>query len=106
MDFTKLTKTELLELVTAQQTLKDAVEAKDSEIKELKKQIESLKTSFQDSVKKEDIKTYTQQLEEETKKSRDIANQYIRAHRDLMRIFKVNLDFAISHEELLADKLK
>ena len=106
MDYTKLTKQELLEVVTQQQTLKDAVEAKDNEISELRKQVESLITSFQDSVKKEDIKKYTQQLEEETKKARDIANQYIRAHRDLMRIFKVNLDFAISHEELLTDKLK
>jgi DNA-binding protein len=106
VDFTKLTKQELLDLVKEQQTLKDAVEAKDKEIQELKKQVESLRTSFQDSVKKEDIKKYTQQLEEETKKAKDIANQYIRSHRDLMRIFKVNLDFAISHEELLADKLK
>jgi predicted RNase H-like nuclease (RuvC/YqgF family) len=102
VDFTKLTKQELLDIVSEQQTLKDAVEAKDKEIIQLKEKLKS----FDGSVKREELKTYTQQLEEETKKSRDIANQYIRAHRDLMRIFKVNLDFAISHEELLADKLK
>ena len=102
MDFTKLTKQELLDLVKEQQTLKDAVEAKDKEISLLKEKLRS----FDGSVKREELKIYTQQLEEEAKKSRDIANQYIRAHRDLMRIFKVNLDFAISHEELLADKLK
>lgn len=102
MNYNNLTKQELLDLVTEQQTLKDAVDAKDQEILRLNAQLKT----FDGSIKREDLKKYTQQLEEETKKSRDIANQYIRAHRDLMRIFKVNLDFAISHEELLADKLK
>lgn len=121
MDFSKLTKPELIELVTNQQTLADAIEQKDEEIFKLKKEIQTLQRrpsqeeieslrkrlkEFEGAVKKEDLEKYTKQLEEETKKSRDIANQYIRAHRDLMRIFKVNLDFAISHEELIADKLK
>lgn len=121
MDFAKLTKQELLDIVTAQQTLAEAIDHKDKEISQLKKEIESLQKrpsqeevevlrkrvhEFDGSVKKEDIEKYTKQLEDELKIARNIANQYIRAHRDLMRIFKANLDFAISHDELLADKLK
>jgi len=121
MDFSKLTKQELLDKVIEQQALAHAVEHKDRQITDLQKQISEFKSrptreefdalrrklsEFDGSVKKEDIETYTKKLEDEVKKSRDIANQYIRAHRDLMRIFKANLDFAISHEELLVDKLK
>lgn len=102
MDYSKLTKQELLDIVSEQQTLADAVDAKDKEIALLK---EKLKT-FEGSMKREEVRTHTKQLEETAKKAQDIANQYIRAHRDLMRIFKVNLDFAISHEDLLAEKLK
>ena len=121
MDYTKLTKQELLEEVIKQQTLADAIEIKDKEIRKLQEKIQDLSSrptqnevedlrnkvkSFEGSVKKEDLETYTKKLEEATKKAQDIANQYIRAHRDLMRIFKANLDLAISHEELLSEKLK
>lgn len=121
MDFSKLTKQELLDLVVAQQTLSEAVEHKDKEIATLKEEVKVLQKrpsqeevevlrkrvhEFDGSVKKEDIEKYTKELENELKIARNIANQYIRAHRDLLRIFKVNLDFAISHDELLADKLK
>ena len=102
MDYTKLTKQELLELVEAQQTLADAVSAKDREIATLQ---ENLK-KFEGSMKREEVRTHTKQLEENLRKSQDIANQYIRAYKDLLRIFKVNLDFAISHDELLSEKLK
>ena len=43
MDFSKLKKEELLQMVVEQQTLKDAVEAKDNEIQKLVKEKEELK---------------------------------------------------------------
>lgn len=121
MDYTKLSKQELLDEVMRQQTLADAVEVKDQEIQRLHKKIEELSKrpsqveveslrnqvkEFEGSVKKEELEKYTKQLEINAKKAQDIANQYIRAHKDLMRILKVNLDFAISHDELLSEKLK
>lgn len=118
MDFSKLTKTELLEKVMEQQTLADAIEEKDKEIVRLIKEKqemvpkhlvttleEKLKT-FEGSVKKQDIEKYTKELEETAKKAKDIAHYYISAYRDLLKIFKTNLDFAISHEEVLSEKLK
>jgi hypothetical protein len=106
MNYNNLTKQELLDLVMEQQTLKDAVEVKDKEIITLKDTIHQMKKEFEGAVKKEEIKKYTKEVEENAKKSAEIANQYIRAHRDLMKIFKANLDSAISHEELLSEKLK
>lgn len=121
MDYSKLTKQELLDEVTRQQTLAEAIEVKDQEIQRLHKKIEELSKrpsqievedlrnkvkDFEGSVKKEDLEKYTKQLEVNAKKATDIANQYIRAHKDLMRIFKANLDAAISHEDLLSEKLK
>lgn len=102
MNYSNLTKQELLDIVTEQQTLKDAVEAKDREIAVLKEKLQS----FDGSMKREEVKNYTNELEERVKKAVDIANKYIAAHRDLMKVFKVNLDMAISHDELLSEKLK
>lgn len=121
MDFTKLTKQELLEKVIEQQALAMAVEQKDKEIVELTKRIVDLSQrpsqeeidklrntvkSFEGSVKKEDIELYTKELEERAKKAGEIANQYIRAYTDLLKIFKANIDSAISYQELLSEKLK
>ena len=118
MDFTKLTKTELLEKVIEQQALADAIEEKDREILRLieekqemvpKKVVADLRAElqkFEGAVTKEEIQKYTKELEDHAKKSSEIANQYIRAHRDLLKIFKANLDSAISHEELLSEKIK
>ena len=106
MNYNSLTKQELLELVTQQQTLASAVEAKDKEIRTLNEKINELNKQYQGSVKKEEIKRYTEEVEERAKKALDIANRYVNAYRDLMRVMKVNLDVAISHEELLSEKLK
>ena len=121
MDYTKLTKQELLEKVLEQQTLADAVEQKDKELNELNAKIIELRQrptqneveelrkavkSFEGSVKKEDLEKYTKELEEQSKKATDIANQYIHADTDLLKIFKSNLDAAISYQDLLSEKLK
>lgn len=125
MDFTKLTKTELLEKVIEQQALADAINEKDKELKEkedyivklvkekqqmvdkndLKELQEKLK-GLEGSIKKEDLEKHTQGIQEQAKKYKDIAHYYMSAYRDLLRIFKTNLDFAISHDELLSEKLK
>lgn len=129
MDFSKLTKQELIDLVTQQQTLNDAVQSKDKEIIQLKKQIQELNVKekelvprqqvnqmndrifelerlLKEQVPKDEVKRITQQMEEDLKKARQVANLYIQSHRDLMRVLKVNLDIAIAHEELLTEKIK
>ena len=129
MDYSKHTKQELIDLVSSQQTLADAVQAKDKEITRLEKVIKELNVKEQElvpkqqvhqlndriyelerllkeQVSKEEVKKVTQQLEEDLKKARQIGNMYIQSHRDLMRVLKVNLDLAISHEDLLSEKLK
>ena len=129
MDYSKHTKQELIDLVSSQQTLADAVKEKDKEISRLEKVIKELNVREQElvpkhevhelndrvyelekklneHVSKEDVKKITQQLEDDLKKARQIGNMYIQSHRDLMRVLKVNLDLAISHEDLLSEKLK
>lgn len=106
MNYANLTKQELLEMVTDQQTLKDAVDTKDKEIGRLNKRIVELQETISTMITKENYDAYRKDLEEQRNKAADIANRYIQAHRDLMKMFKINLDVAISHEELLAERLK
>jgi hypothetical protein len=106
MNYANLTKQELLDLVTEQQTLKDAVDAKDKEIGRLNQRIVELQESIKTMITKENYDAYRKDLEEQRNKAADIANRYIQAHRDLMKVFKINLDVAISHEELLTERLK
>lgn len=106
MNYANLTKQELLDMVTDQQTLKDAVDAKDKEIGRLNQRIVQLQESIKTMITKENYDAYKKDLEEQRNKAVDIANRYIQAHRDLMKMFKINLDVAISHEELLAERLK
>ena len=117
-----MTKVELIQLVEEQQTLADAVLEKDKEIIELKnkiktlvskelvvdleKTIEELRFKLKGSISEEDFKIAIKKIEDERKRAGEIANRYIQAHRDLMRVFKINLDVAISHEELLSEKIK
>jgi hypothetical protein len=122
MKYTDMTKVELIQLVEEQQTLADAVLEKDKEIIELKnkiktlvskelvvdleKTIEELRFKLKGSISEEDFKIAIKKIEDERKRAGEIANRYIQAHRDLMRVFKINLDVAISHEELLSEKIK
>lgn len=106
MDYSKLTKPELLELVTAQQTLSDAVSVKDKEINRLNDRIHFLEQQIKDYMPQDEVKRKVGQLEEDVKKARSVANMYIQSHRDLMRVLKVNLDIAIAHEDLLTEKIK
>lgn len=106
MNYNNLTKQELVDLANEQQTLADAVDAKDKEIGRLNGRIAELQEKIKDMVPREDIQKYTKQVEEERNKATDIANRYIQAHRDFMRISKANLDMAITHEELLSEKIK
>lgn len=106
MNYANLTKQELLDLVTEQQTLKDAVEVKDKEIKRLNERVLELQKAVEQMVTQDDLNKTIKKIEEERNKATDIANRYIQAHRDLMRMIKVDIDVAISHEELLSEKLK
>jgi hypothetical protein len=129
MKYTDMTKVELIQLVEEQQTLADAVLEKDKEIIELKNKIKTLvskellneketqlidlektnaelRLKLKSFISEEDFKIAIKKIEDERKRAGEIANRYIQAHRDLMRVFKINLDVAISHEELLSEKIK
>ena len=135
MEYTNLTKAELLEKLNEQKHLAQAVEAKDNEIATIKKQLEEMKTKYQGAVIKseeakdneiatikkqlEEIKTkyqgaitkseiedYTKKVEEERKQAFEIANLYIKAHRDFLKQTQQNLEMVIFTEELLSQKIK
>lgn len=106
MNYANLTKQELVDLANEQQTLKDAVEVKDKEIKRLNERVAELQKAVEQMVTQDDLHKTIKKIEEERNKATDIANRYIQAHRDLMRMIKVDIDVAISHEELLSEKIK
>lgn len=106
MDYEKLTKAELLEKLNEQKHLAQAVEAKDNEIATIKKQLEEIKTKYQGAVTKTEIEDYTKKVEEERKQAFEIANLYIKAHRDFLKQTQQNLEMVIFTEELLSQKIK
>jgi len=122
-------KKELLDKSVEQKHLSEAINAKDKEIAELKKEVNTLKVeikqympvkdhkdivslfesklkSFEGAVKKEDIEKYIKKADEDRQKAFAVTSRYINAYRDLLKVFKVNLDIAISTDELLSETLK
>lgn len=84
----------------------ELVNEKQAQLMDLEKANTELKLKLKTSISEEDFKIAIKKIEDERKRAGEIANRYIQAHRDLMRVFKINLDVAISHEELLSEKIK
>ena len=71
-----------------------------------KKQLEEIKTKYQGAITKSEIEDYTKKVEEERKQAFEIANLYIKAHRDFLKQTQQNLEMVIFTEELLSQKIK
>lgn len=121
-----LTKAELIEKLEEQQHLVSAVEAKDIEMsqlkKESKKQLEQLKkkheeeikalklqkaelvTKYQGSLTKEQIKEATEKLIAERNEAVSKANLYIKIHHDLLKQIQHTTEMALFSEQLVSEK--
>jgi alpha-glucuronidase len=135
MDYSQMTKAELIEKLNEQKHLAQAVEAKDreisilnkekekkdenllqelSQIKEQKqKEIEGLKKSIKElneqligSMTKEKVEEYVKNVQEENKNIREVANYYIKIHTDFLKQTQQNLEMAIFTEDLVSQKIK
>ena len=104
MDYTKLTKSELIEKLEEQQHLASAVEAKDIEISELKKKHEELVTKYQGSLTKEQIEKVTERLVAERNEAAQRANLYIKIHHDLLKQIQHTTEMALFSEQLVSEK--
>lgn len=125
----RVEKKELVDKSVEQRHLSEAINAKDKEIAELKKEVNALKTeikqympvkdhrdivllfesklkSFEGAVKKEDIENYIKKADEDRQKAFAVTSRYVNAYRDLLKVLKVNLDIAITTDELLSETLK
>jgi predicted RNase H-like nuclease (RuvC/YqgF family) len=107
MDFSKLKKEELLQMVVEQQTLKDAVEAKDNEIQKLVKEKEELKRkNYELSHLGNDIKQrdeHIQHLESQLKKSELLNQEHIQKLEAVIKEqqAKIHQDYKI--EEIIKE---
>lgn len=126
MDYTKLTKSELIEKLEEQQHLVSAVEAKDIEMsqlkKESKKELEQLKkkneeevkalklqkeeliTKYQGSLTTEQIEKVTERLVAERNEAVSRANLYIKIHHDLLKQIQHTTEMALFSEQLVSEK--
>jgi alpha-glucuronidase len=124
MDYEKLTKAELIEKLNEQKHLAEAVNAKDKEIANLKKEkhdkdenllqeIEKLNNKNKElnhqlvgSMTKEKVEEYVKMVQEENKNIREVANYYIKIHTDFLKQTQQNLEMAIFTEDLVSQKIK
>ena len=124
MDYEKLTKAELIEKLNEKKHLAEAVNAKDKEIANLKKEkndkdenllqeIEKLNNKNKElnhqlvgSMTKEKVEEYVKSVQEENKTIREVANYYIKIHTDFLKQTQQNLEMAIFTEDLVSQKIK
>lgn len=142
MDYSKMTKQDLVFKLKEQKHLAEAVQAKDKEIVSLQKTIKSLEKQikeelvskdrfdavnkvllesvpkaklddaqsrlkeFEGSIKKERLDELLIKVEEDRKQALEAAVLYKNSYEDLLRVFKVNLDMAITTSDLLSEKVK
>lgn len=141
MDYSKMTKQELVTKLKEQKHLSEAVQAKDNEIITLQKKVRQLEKdkgemvskdvhnalvkntkelvpraefeeakqklkSFEGSIKKERLDELLIKVEEDRKQALEAAVLYKNSYEDLLRVFKVNLDMAITTSDLLSEKVK
>ena len=124
----ELTKAEWLKKLEEQQHLASAVEAKDIEMSELKKeskkQLEHLKkkheeeikalklqkeelvTKYQGALTKEQVENLTQRLIAERNEAASRANLYIKIHHDLLKQIQHTTEMALFSEQLVSEKFK
>jgi hypothetical protein len=117
MDYTKLTKSELIEKLEEQKHLASAVQAKDKEMSDLKKlheeQMKRLKedkselvTKYKGSLTKEQVDNITKKLIEERNDAFAKANLYIKIHHDLLKQMQHTAEMALFSEQLVSEKFK
>lgn len=142
MDYSKMTKQDLVTKLKEQKHLSEAVQAKDKEIVSLQKTIKGLEKQikeelvpkdrfdavnkvlqasvpkasldeaqsrlreFEGSIKKDKLDELLVKVEEERKHAMQIAVLYKNSYEDLLRVFKVNLDMAITTSDLLSEKIQ
>jgi hypothetical protein len=90
MDYTKLTKQELIDKLNEQVHLAKAVEEKDKEIVELQKRLNG-------SVKREEVDAILKKAKEQI----EVSNMTLVAYTNYLKQTKVNLDIQIQINEML-----
>lgn len=60
---------------------------------------------FEGSIKKDKLDEIISRVEEERRYALETANMYKNSYEDLLRVFKVNLDMAITTNELLSERV-
>lgn len=70
-------------------------------LEEARKQLKE----FEGSIKKDKLDDVLGRVEEERRKAMEVANMYKNSYEDLLRVFKVNLDMAITTSDLLSEKV-
>ena len=122
MKYEKMTKEELIKKLEEQKHLAKAVNAKDKEIADIrvkaknmikeavdrenmaKEKVNEIMTKYSESVTKEVLEKTIEKIEAERDKAIKIANRYIQAHRDYLKLTQHTLNMAISNEELISPK--
>lgn len=122
MKYEKMTKEELIKKLEEQKHLAKAVNAKDKEIADIrvkaknmikeavdrenmaKEKVNELMTKYSESVTKEVLQKTIEKIEAERDKAIKVANRYIQAYRDYLKLTQHTLNMAISNEELISPK--
>jgi len=122
MKYEKMTKEELIKKLEEQKHLAKAVNAKDKEIADIrvkaknmikeavdrenmaKEKVNELLTKYSESVTKEVLQKTIEKIEAERDKAIKVANRYIQAYRDYLKLTQHTLNMAISNEELISPK--
>ena len=122
MKYEKMTKEELIKKLEEQRHLAKAVNAKDKEIADIrvkaknmikeavdrenmaKEKVNELMTKYSESVTKEVLQKTIEKIEAERDKAIKVANRYIQAYRDYLKLTQHTLNMAISNEELISPK--
>lgn len=74
--------------------------------KGLAEELQEKLRQFEGSMTKENLDKFLEKVEEERKRAFDIAAAYKTSYEDILRVFKVNLDMAITTSDLLSEKVK
>lgn len=117
MDYDKLTKAELIEKLNEKKHLAQAVEAKDKEIVQLRKNYESrieglqeeiakFKKDYQGALKKEEIDKLIKDAETKRNEAKQLAQFYVKMYHDFLKQTQQNLEMALFTEQIVSEKFK
>lgn len=122
MDYEKLTKAELIEQLKNAKHLATTIQAKESEIlklkvkfkkeiqeavereNEAKQKINELVQKNQGTVSQEVLQSTIEKIEMDRDRAIGVANRYMQAFRDYLKLTQQTLNMAISTEELISPK--